>query len=84
MVNQVRKYESNKWFRIGVLTTLPIFIFSFIMYLKWANNYEGNPSSILFLVYFLLTWPGVVYTSFYTAKFLAEYRSKKNKQKSKK
>jgi hypothetical protein len=54
------------------------------MYLKWANNYEGNPSSILFLVYFLLTWPGVVYTSFYTAKFLAEYRSKKNKQKSKK
>jgi len=76
-----RKYEKNKWFRIGVFTTLPIFTTLFIMYINWAVNYEGDPMTIKYPLYFLLTWPGVVYTSFYSAKFLAEYYNKRKKKK---
>jgi hypothetical protein len=78
-MSEFRNYEKKKWFKIGVFTTLPIFITLFVMYIKWAINYDGNPESIKYLLFFLLTWPGIVYTLYYTLKFTGEYFSKKKK-----
>jgi hypothetical protein len=78
---QQRNYEKNKWFKIAMFTGLPIFTTLFIMYINWAVNYDGNPMTIKYPLFFLLTWPGVVYTLFYTLKFSAEYFSKKKKKK---
>lgn len=80
-MGQERNYEKNKWFKIAMFTGLPIFTTLFIMYIRWAINYDGNPESIKYLLFFLLTWPGVTYTAFYTVKFSAEYFSKKKKKK---